>query len=142
MTTGDRIAATAGEWVGTPFLWQGRVKGKGCDCKWLVAGVFAECELPEAQSVEALAGDYGKRVDSARLIAGLQRMFDRVETRAPGDLLLVYLGGKPQHLAIAAPTPAKPLRAIQAMDVGPRCVVAVGVPRGSVHSIWRRRGDA
>lgn len=140
MTTTDigaLIAATAEQWIGTPFHWQAQVQGVGCDCKGLVAGVARDCGRAEADELEALAADYGPVVDIFRLRAGLNRLFDRAATVRAGDVLLVRIGGKPQHLAIAAPTRARPSRAIQALDTGPREVIATGVPRALIAGIYR-----
>lgn len=137
--TGEAIAAEAETWVGTPFRWQGRVKGQGADCKGLIAGVAAACGRDEAGSVEALAGDYGKKVDSRRLKAGLARLFDQASEREPGDVLLVTLGGKPQHLVIAAPKPNQPTRVIEALNVGPMKVRPFRRSDNEVDSIWRWR---
>lgn len=135
---GDQIAAQAEQWIDVPFVWQGRVRA-GCDCKGLVAGVFAELDQPEAQSVAALAGDYGDRVPTARLRAGLAELFDEVSDRRPGDLLLCTLKGAAQHMAIAAPTELRPDRAIEAMPSGPGCVRPALWPDTRVDSIWRVR---
>ena len=135
---GQRIAAEAETWIGTPFHWQGRVKA-GCDCKGLVAGVAIACGRDEGLSVQALAGDYGEKVDSDRLVRGLASLFRRVDDMQAGDVLLLKVGGKPQHLAIYAPKDGKPSRIIQALHVGPQKVVANGCPRDMVHSIWRWR---
>jgi cell wall-associated NlpC family hydrolase len=131
------IAACAETWIGTPFHWQGRVRA-GCDCKGLIAGIAAELGRPEAQSLEALAGDYGGKVDTGRLRAGLARLFDRVTERQAGDVLLLRLAGAPQHLAIAAPTEKEPLRIIEAMP-SVRQVRPGRAGPARVDSIWRWR---
>lgn len=134
---GALIAAEAEGWIGVPFKWQGRVRA-GCDCKGLVAGVARACGRTEGDSLHALAGDYRFKVDTARLLAGLADLFNRAAEIAPGDVLLLKVDGKPQHLAIAAPTEGKPTRAIQAAhDLGK--VVVGRVTRDMVHSIWRWR---
>lgn len=142
MTIGKSIAAEAEAWIGTPFKWQGRVRA-GCDCKGLVAGVAKACGRSEGDSLFAVAGDYGFKVDARRLQSGLAALFDRATDIAPGDVLLLRIDGKPQHLAIAAPVDGKPTRAIQALHTGP-CKVVVGrIPRDMVHSIWRwKESDA
>lgn len=136
---GALIAAEAEAWIGTPFQWQARVKGVGADCKGLIAGVAKECGRGEADSIEALCGDYGPKVPVARLKEGLARLFDRADTIEAGDVLLLIVGGKPQHLAIAAPTEGKPSRTIQALHTGPCKVIPVRVTRAMVDSIWRWR---
>lgn len=135
---GILVAAEAERWIGTPFKWQGSVKA-GCDCKGLVAGVARACGRPEGDSLHALAGDYGLKVDAARLRRGLADLFDRATDILPGDVLLLKVAGKPQHLAIAAPTEGKPTRAVQAMHTGPCAVVVSRVPRDMIDSIWRWR---
>jgi cell wall-associated NlpC family hydrolase len=139
---GEAIAAEAETWIDTRFLWQGRVKGHGCDCKGLVAGVAAACGRPEADSVEALAGDYSDRrkVDSRRLRAGLARLFDQVPLadRRAGDVLLIRLRRVPQHLAIAAPREGKPARVIEALlDAGK--VRPFRRHDAEIDSVWRWR---
>lgn len=134
----EQIATQAEEWIGVPFRWQGRVRA-GTDCKGLIAGVARECGRPEADSLEALAGDYGGRVDTARLRAGLARLFDRVTERRPGDVLLLNLGGKAQHLAIYAPRPGKPDRVIEAMPSGPGKVRPATWRAHRIDSVWRWR---
>lgn len=137
---GAQIAAEAETWIDTPFAWQGRVKGVGVDCKGLVAGVAKACGRPEADSVEALAGDYGNAIDAARLKAGLARLFDRVTEPQIGDVLLIRTGGKPQHLAIFAPrAPSGGLRVIEAMYKGPSRVRPYRRSLAEIDSIWRWR---
>lgn len=137
---GPTVAAEAETWLGTPFRWQASVRGRGCDCKGLIAGVARQCGRPEAVSVEALAGDYGFRVDPLRLRRGLARLFDRAQGEPePGDVLLLKVHGTAQHLAIHAPQPGRPMRAIQALHTGPMQVVAIGTPRDMIDSVWRWR---
>lgn len=135
---GLQIAAEAENWIGVPFKWQGRVKA-GCDCKGLIAGVASVCGRTEGETLQARAGDYGALVDAQRLLSGLAEIFDQVTDIGPGDILVLRIGGKPQHLAIAAPKEGKPTRAIQALHTGPQKVIVGRVPRDMIHSIWRWR---
>ena len=136
--SGDSIASCAESWVGVPFLWQGRIRA-GCDCKGLVAGVARECNRPEADSLEALAGDYSNVINPLRLRAGLRRLFDEATERQPGDVLLIRYKGKAQHLAICAPRPSNALRTIEALDVRPWQVRPFRRADGEIDSIWRWR---
>ena len=135
---GAQVAAQAEQWIDTPFRWQGAVRA-GCDCKGLIAGLARELGRPEADSVEALAGDYGGKVDGRRLKAGLARLFDRVDERQPGDVLLLRMGGMAQHLAIYAPTPVNLDRIIEAMPSGPGKVRPARAKPVRIDSIWRWR---
>jgi len=93
------IVAAAREWIDTPFVWQASVKGVGADCRGLISGVARDLGLPEADSFYARTADYAK-VDPALLKAGLRAVFDPATVERPGDVLLLDIGGKPQHLAI------------------------------------------
>lgn len=136
---GEQIAAEAENWIGVPFKWQGRVKA-GCDCKGLIAGVAAACGRPEAKSIEAFAGDYGANVDSSRLKSGLARLFDEVTELQAGDVLLLNVGGKAQHLAIYAPKgPSGGIRVIEAMVRGPMQVRPYRRSKNEIDSVWRWR---
>lgn len=144
MTNGERIAAEAEAWIDTPFRWQARVKGRGCDCKGLIAGVAAACGRPEADSVEALAGDYSdsRPVDVRRLKEGLARLFDQVPTadREAGDVLLIRYRGRAQHLAIAAPREGRSSRVIEALvDLGK--VRPFRRADAEIDSVWRWREE-
>lgn len=101
-SVGEAIAREAESWIGTPFAWQQSAKGKGADCKGLVAGVARELGRPEADSFEAnMAGEYRNgHVPTRALRRGLARLFDRVDDMQPGDVLLLKVGAKPQHLGI------------------------------------------
>lgn len=132
---GHAIAAEAETWIGTPFRWQGRVKGVGCDCKGLVAGVAKAVGRPEGDSLEALAGDYGYKVDARRLKHGLARLFDRAAEIQAGDVLLLVLGGKAQHLAIAL----NDRQMVHCFTGGPSRVVKAAIGHGRLDSIWRWR---
>ncbi len=45
----NHIVSEARSWLGTPFKHQGRVKGVGCDCIGLIAGVARALKLPSRQ---------------------------------------------------------------------------------------------
>lgn len=136
------IADIALTWVGTPFRWQGRVKGVGCDCKGLVAGVAKEAGRPEADSVYALARDYRHNI-GPRLQEGLDSLFDRTEAAQEGDVLLILLGGKPEHLAICTKAEnGVPKRMVHCYHSGPGQVIDVPVgtiTRSQIAAIYRWR---
>jgi hypothetical protein len=118
-TRGDRFADELITWVRTPMIWQSCVKGLqgGVDCKMLMVGAARECGFPEAQSLYASMADYNKmrRVPTQTLFEGMCSLFDRVpfargqlvpEEAQRGDILLVRMAGRPQHLAgIVSPGP-------------------------------------
>ncbi len=124
MTGRDDIVREARAWIGTPFVWQASAKGRGCDCKGLVVGVARELGLPEAASLYAQMARY-RDVDVRLLRAGLDATL--IATRKPerGDVLLLTVGGKPQHLAIMT----EPGRMVHTYGKGPSCVVEVPMGR-------------
>lgn len=132
------IVAAARAWIGTPFAWGQSLKGVGCDCKGLIAGVARELGLPGADSFEAGYAGYGTRVPSDDLRAGLMRHLDPVADARPGDVLLINVNKRPQHLAIFAGGG----RMIHTYSKGPMRVIEV--PMGhvwtrAVDSAWRFR---
>lgn len=132
------IVETAREWIGTPFHWGASVKGVGCDCRGLIAGVARECGRSEAGEWEATWKGYGQKAPAAKLRDGLARLFDPVADMEPGDILLLRIGRTPQHLAIYAGDG----RMIHTYAKGPGRVIEV--PMGSVWtaavtSAWRWR---
>lgn len=140
MSVGEQVAAEARKWEGTPAVWLGRVKGVGCDCKGLVAGVASILERPEARSIEALCTDY-RGGDERRLIEGLRRLFDPVAAAVIGDVLLMRVGGRAQHLAIVGRVVGGvPVRIVH-VHPGLRCVRETPLRRdpGVIHSLWRWR---
>lgn len=144
---GAAVVTEARTWIGTPFHWQQSTKGRGCDCKGLIAGVAREIGRDEAASRFAAMGDYRPgKVPLAALAQGLATLFDRVDTACPGDILLLLAGGAPQHLAIVSEAHAGvPHRMIHCYGKGPSRVIEVPmghVWRGAIVSIWRWRQEA
>jgi NlpC/P60 family putative phage cell wall peptidase len=138
MVTRADIVAEASEWLRTPFHWQQSVKGAGCDCKGLVAGIARELGMPEAQSIYAsMMADHSGRVDERLLIRGLAETMIRTTDPQPGDVLLLRMGGKPQHLAIHA---GERLIHCYASAKPPACVIStpieVALRAWPLHSAW------
>ncbi len=132
---GEQIAAEALEWIGTPFVWQARLKHVGCDCKGLVAGVAKACGRAEGDSLEALRGDYSSKVPHLDLKAGLRRLFDRVSDIQPGDILLMRIGREAIHLGIAI----SDRQMVHCYSTGPQKVIQAAIGGGRLDSIWRWR---
>lgn len=104
---GNEVVAIAREWIGTPVKWEASLKGKGCDCRGLLAGVARELGRPEANEIEANLVGYAGRIDEAKLLAGLDRLFNPIAVPGAGDILALRLPDRfgrrrVQHLAIHA----------------------------------------
>jgi NlpC/P60 family putative phage cell wall peptidase len=99
------ITVQARTWLGTPFVHQARLKGKGCDCLGLIVGVVDELGLVD-ESGRLLSSydeiNYSKEPDGKYLIQKLSQILEEVEASQiqVGDLALFKMGNNPQHLAI------------------------------------------
>jgi NlpC/P60 family putative phage cell wall peptidase len=131
---GGLALAAARGWIGTPVRWEASLKGVGTDCRGLVAGVARELGWPEGDQLEARLGGYSRRIDEAALLAGLDRLFDRVVQAQAGDVLAFRIKGKVQHLAIHAGSYRHGERMVHAYMTPPAQVVEV-----SLVSFWQRR---
>ena len=142
---GERVVAEAYAWCGTKFVWQGSVKGQGCDCKGLIWGVARELGLPEAETFHAKVADYGKRVPVKLLKEGMAAVFDPVawDDRQPGDVMLMRYRSIPMHLGVYAGTRAGAERVIHAQIAPTDCIKETDLDRllvkHPVESLWRWR---
>lgn len=133
----EAIVAEARRWIGTPFHWGQSCRGAGCDCYGLVTGVARELGLPEAEATFAKLQGYQK-VDGILLKLGLSETFDEAAEMEAGDVLLLRVSGKAQHLAIYAGEG----RMIHSYGSGPSRVVEVPMGhiwRTATESAWRWR---
>lgn len=136
----------AREWIGTPVRWEQSLKGEGCDCRGLVAGVARELGWPEGREIEARISGYARgRIDENALLAGLDRLFDRVDKPEPGDVIAIRIKHSIQHLALHAGEADGYERMVHAYMSEPALVVEVpivGYWRRRVAGYWRWRHDA
>lgn len=90
----DKLIKAAREYISTPFVHQGRLKGVGIDC----AGMMV---LP-ARSVGIFIEDVlaYSRMPHGVLKPLIEKYCIRVSNPLPADIyLLTYVHGQPQHLA-------------------------------------------
>lgn len=101
---GELAYAAARTWVHTPFHWEQCLKGVGCDCRGVLTGAARDCGFPEAAALEANLVGYSRRINEAKLLAGLDRLFDRqpldIAHAVTGDVLAFRIQRKVQHLGI------------------------------------------
>lgn len=104
-----RIVASARSWIGTRFRHQGRSKKTannigGVDCLGLLVGVADELGLRHEGQILAAQDrrDYGHFPNEARLRANLERWLTPVEEFSDGNMLLLSVDGRAQHLAIVS----------------------------------------
>lgn len=104
MTAGDKLAAAALDWLGTPYRHNAKVKGRGVDCARLVIGAAEDAGLIAPGEVDP--GDYAPdwhlhRVDEemATLANAYCEEVDAADLRR-GDILLYQYGRVCSHAAI------------------------------------------
>ena len=134
----EDVVAEALSWRGTPHADQQSVKGAGCDCKGFVVGVARELGRPEAASLYGRMQDY-RKIDCRLLKQGLGELFDQVNEMQPGDILLLRMIGRPQHLGIVGHDVL-----IHSYGRGPAQVTCTNLRAAirlwPIDSIWRWRG--
>lgn len=98
----DDVVAVAKSCLKTPFVHQGRIKGKALDCAGLAVTVARELgvEYTDFQGYgrEPFNGELERVMDAQ---PGLVRVTDKADVRA-GDILLMRFAREPQHVAICA----------------------------------------
>lgn len=95
--SGEDIVVAARRWLGTSFHHQGRVRGVGVDCAGLVIGVARELGLMDFDVT-----GYGHRPDDQEMerLVRVHLAEIPLADAAPGDVLLLLIDGRPQHLGI------------------------------------------
>jgi len=110
--TGKEIVRAARGWIGTRFSHQGRLRktishSGGVDCLGLLVGVAQELDLRDGLGNRLSQADecqYSHLPDVQYLESVLARLMRPVDTRAlaPGDVLMLQVGDRPQHLGIVS----------------------------------------
>lgn len=99
--TPQELIKIARSWKDTPVKPVGAVKGEGCNCLGLWAGIAKECEFKELW--EAFAPWQGHQIPQGRtfLIRELRRLLIRTKKFEPGVVLLIKDPnvGYPCHIA-------------------------------------------
>lgn len=99
MTNQSDIIASAREWIGTPFVHQGRKKGIGVDCAGVVVGIARDNHLAEG-FVDPT--DYPANPTNRQIEDILDTWMDRVKPQdvQPGDVLFFRYAKLPQHMGV------------------------------------------
>lgn len=99
-----QIVALARGWLGTPYHHRASLRGAGCDCIGLIAGIWRELYGSEPQSPGAYTGDWAEATGNEALLAAAHRHLlpVNVPDRQPGDVLIFRLRGNAvaKHAAI------------------------------------------
>lgn len=98
----ERLNSLALEYIGTPHVNGGNIKGAGLDCSTLPANFFRELGYGDFEIMFGYSGDwYCKRDCEELLLPYLERYCERIDEPEPGDIIS-YRWGRAQyaHLAI------------------------------------------
>ena len=138
----DQLVASARAFLGVRFSHQGRHPATGLDCLGLLiatasrAGVTLQGKAPEALDDR----QYGVRPDTDYLQRMLGAHLQAVDAPEIGDVLLLSIDGRPQHLALVSDYPvADELGMIHAYAVA-RKVVEHRLDeawRQKIHQVYR-----
>ncbi len=106
MTAREDVTRIAREWVKTPFVWNGRIKGACADCTFVAkvyeeAGVVEPVAIPDYTPQAAVTG-FGGSVYDAILARVAKR---EVEVPMPGDLAMFEMAKGRCHSGIVLDWP-------------------------------------
>jgi len=104
------VIRVAHEWLGTPWLHMGRVKGKhgGVDCAQFVYCVYAEAKQIDPSiyaKVEWYPRDWFMHRDEDRLLEIVKKFAHETTDPKPGDVALWKFGRTHSHAAIMLDRP-------------------------------------
>ena len=130
-TIGERAAAVAAEWIGTPYRHQASTRGAGCDCLGLVRAVWrALYDRPEPP-VPPYTPSWAEVSGRETLLAAARRHLEAKNGAVErGDVIVFRMraGAPAKHCAVAV----APDRFVHAYE-------GVGVVSSALSEPWRRR---
>lgn len=105
LTTGERIANAAIEWLGTPYANNSMVKGTGVDCSYLLVAALVDSGLMKADrlQIENYSNEWHLHRSEEKYLKYVQQVADEVKEGSPleiGDFLLYQYGRCISHGAI------------------------------------------
>ena len=105
LTTGERIANAAIEWLGTPYANNSMVKGTGVDCSYLLVAAVVDSGLMKADrlQIENYSNEWHLHHSEEKYLKYVQQVADEVKEGSPleiGDFMLYQYGRCISHGAI------------------------------------------
>ena len=125
MDSRAQIVACARHYIGVRFAHQGRTAATGLDCLGLLIVAAKDAGIVLQGNCPTLLDDrrYGARPDTVNLQRQLGTFLDAVDTPQMGDVLLLRIEGRAQHLALVGDYPERgELSMIHAYAVARRVV--------------------
>ena len=106
-TDKERIVAAARGWIGTPYVHQASLKGKGCDCLGLLRGVWREVKgVGDPELLPPYTPDWAEAKGEETLYMGLKRHLAEIAVSdiEPGNVVLFRMigSGPAKHCGILA----------------------------------------
>ena len=100
----SEIVDAARSWIGTRYHHQTSVKGVGCDCLGLLAGIWREVYGTMPEPMPAYSSDWGDADGNEHVLAAARRHFDEINLHhaGPSDVLAFRWrkGGPAKHCGI------------------------------------------
>ena len=85
-----RVLYEARKWIGTPYLHQASVCGRGCDCLGLIRGVWRSVLGNEPEQAPSYSSDWAESGDHEPMLEAASRWFTKLDRKeaCAGDLVL------------------------------------------------------
>lgn len=102
----DRLDAVAASWLGTPFVHNSAVKGRGACCHKLMGRIYAEAGMVPDLDLPNGQANAPRWANSSPILEWLmgpgQEWVEEIPTdkAEPGDMILLRTGHIPHHLAM------------------------------------------
>ncbi|SFR04724.1 NlpC/P60 family protein [Poseidonocella sedimentorum] len=132
--SGAEVVRAARQWIGTPYVHQGRCLGAGCDCLGLILGVWGALGGPRFAKLPRYSPDWAESGSTEQLLgAATDHLVPASGAQAEGQVLLFRLRDRAvaKHLGILSQTGAAP-RFIHAYS-------GHGVVESPLSEPWARR---
>lgn len=105
MPTREAIQAQARLYIDTPFIHQGRLRGRGLDCVGLVLSVAEDLRINDKSGVPILLDDYrqyGPQPEGTLVLDCCRdRLIEKqIKDLKPGDVICTRIPDTPTHTAI------------------------------------------
>lgn len=129
---GAEAVEIARTWLGTPYRHQASAQGAGADCLGLIRGVWRGLYGDEPEAVPPYSADWTEVSRDEKLWRAADRLLQRADGAAPGDVLLFRMArtAPAKHLAIRSEM--SPERIIHAYS-------GRSVMESPLTGAWRRR---
>ncbi|WP_441561965.1 NlpC/P60 family protein [Colibacter massiliensis] len=103
MTAGEKIAKAAMDWVGTPYMNNTMVKGRGVDCSYLLVAALLDSGLMDKDKlhIEQYSNEWHLHRSEELYLKYVEQVADKVDGDPEiGDFLLYQYGRCISHGAI------------------------------------------